>query len=234
MYERYERDGRISKEDLKRYNRLKKIDKRTAEIFATLYKNNDKLINSTLKEIAKTTRKETINNMLYEGVHTISKKFDVDKVVNAEVAGRTWKERTKHYEYNFTYDMRSVIRDGLEQGHTYTQMCQNLKKKIGKNVKKPMQIARTESHRVVEFTKNETMQEIADKVQNVEVHKIWRTMQDERVRSSHKKMEGQEVKFDELFTLPSGATCLFPTESGDADEDINCRCYVEYVIRDKE
>lgn len=42
-------------------------------------------------------------------------------------------------------------------------------------------------------------------------------------------MEGVKVQYNEEFVLPSGATCLYPKDTGVPSEDINCRCYVEYV-----
>ena len=33
-------------------------------------------------------------------------------------------------------------------------------------------------------------------------------------------IQGVRVKFDEEFTLPSGATCLYPKTTGYAEEDI--------------
>lgn len=54
-------------------------------------------------------------------------------------------------------------------------------------------------------------------------------MGDERVRDSHAEMEGQKVPIDEPFILPGGAKAMYPGESGVAAEDINCRCFVEYV-----
>lgn len=42
-------------------------------------------------------------------------------------------------------------------------------------------------------------------------------------------MEGVKVQYNEEFVLPSGARCLYPKDTGVPSEDINCRCYVEYV-----
>lgn len=64
---------------------------------------------------------------------------------------------------------------------------------------------------------------------NVKVFKVWHTMGDEAVRDTHDAMEGVKVLYDEDFILPSGAKCQYPKGTGVAAEDINCRCYVEYV-----
>lgn len=82
--------------------------------------------------------------------------------------------------------------------------------------------------RVLEDSKNEAFKDIAEN-DSVQVFKVWHTMGDEAVRESHEAMEGVRVRFDEPFILPSGVSAMYPKASGVASEDINCRCYVEYV-----
>lgn len=126
------------------------------------------------------------------------------------------------------YDVHGIVRQGLEQGDSYTTMAKAVKKKFGKEVSKELFLVRTEAGRIQEFTKFETMKEV-DK--QVELVKVWRTMQDEAVRNTHQAMEGVEVGMNEEFVLPSGATCLTPKGTGVPEEDCRCRCYVEYKIK---
>lgn len=91
-----------------------------------------------------------------------------------------------------------------------------------------MRIASTEGARVLEDSKNEAFKDIAEN-ESVQVFKVWHTMGDEAVRESHEAMEGVRVRFDEPFILPSGVSAMYPKASGVVSEDINCRCYVEYV-----
>lgn len=218
-YDKFEKDGdlKYSKKD------IAKLDKDTASIMISLYKDNEKLIKSTLKEIFNKTKESSIN----QAIVPIKKEFNPEKVIEKEVAGRIWTERIKHYGNNFVYDVHSIIKAGLERGDTYTTMSKDLRKKFGKNIGNTVRIARTEGARVVEDTKFRTFEEI-NKNSKVKVIKIWHTMQDEAVRDTHQAMEGVEVGFDEEFILPSGASAMYPKASGVASEDINCRCYCEY------
>lgn len=189
----------------------------------SLYKDNDKLIKSTLKQIYDKTLEVSISHSIVP----VKKKIDPTKVIEREVAGRIWTERTKHYGNNFVYDVHSIIKEGLSRGDTYTTMAKNLENRFGKDIGNTVRIARTEGARVLEDTKFQTFEEI-NKNPNLKVIKVWHTMSDERVRDTHQAMEGVEVDFDEEFTLPSGATCMYPKSSGLPSEDINCRCYCEY------
>ena len=62
-------------------------------------------------------------------------------------------------------------------------------------------------------------------------YKIWRTMQDERVRDQHWWSEGQTVPIDGLFTMPDGSQAPYPGMFGIPDQDCNCRCWVAYTFK---
>lgn len=223
IYDKYEKEGQLDFDDLRRYKELRRLDYITANIMVSLYKDNDKLIKTTLKQIYDKTVEVSISHSIVP----IKKDIDPRRVIEREVAGRVWTERTKHYGDNFVYDVHSIIKAGLERGDTYTTMSKDLRKKFGKDIGNTIRIARTEGARVLEDTKFNVFEEI-NKVNNIKVVKVWHTMNDERVRDTHQAMEGVEVDFDKEFTLPSGATCLYPKASGMPSEDINCRCYCEY------
>lgn len=224
-YEDFEKNGdlKYSRED------VAKLDKKTAVIMWALYKKNTGAIENTLTGIAKKTRKESTSGL----VVPIKKTFDPSRVIKKEVAGRIWTERIDHYGNNFVYDVHSIIKEGLERGDSYTSMGKSLRKRFGKDIGNVARIVRTEGARVLEDTKFQTFEEI-NQNPKLKVVKVWRTMQDEAVRTSHQAMEGVEVDLEEEFVLPSGATCLYPKDTGYPEEDINCRCYCEYkTVKDE-
>ena len=227
IYDDAEVDGELS------YSRedVAKLDKKTADIMLDLYRTNTGAIENTLKQIVQDTRRASAA----DSVVPIKKTFDSSRVIHKEVAGRIWTERIDHYGGNFVYDVHSIIKAGLERGDTYTTMGKNLRDRFGRDVGNVVRIARTEGARVLEDTKFDTFSEI-NKNSKIKMMKVWRTMQDEAVRSTHQAMEGVEVELEEEFVLPSGATCLYPKDTGFPEEDINCRCYCEYkpVIDDGE
>lgn len=232
IYNKYEVDNQIDLDELRKYNRLKKLDDIILSSIAANSILNKKAINKLLNDVVNKTEKESfgvINNRVI--IQPIKRTFDTKALVHKEVAGKAWEERLKHHTANFMYDVHGIVRQGLEQGDTYTTMARAVKRKFGKEVKKELTLARTEARRVQEFTKIETMKEV-DK--QVELVKIWRTMEDEAVRSTHRKMEGVEVGINDEFVLPSGATCLTPAGTGVPAEDCNCRCYLEYKVASQE
>lgn len=85
----------------------------------------------------------------------------------------------------------------------------------------------TEYHRDFNTGKYD-MAEHVDKQSVTRVKKVYRTMMDERVRDTHDYLEGKEVGIDEKFYTYDGDSARFPGDFTLAENNINCRCYVEY------
>lgn len=231
-YDKYSKDGVLTMDEMRKYKRLERLEKATKLAVLGLYKDNKKFIRQSMKEIIKTTEDKSFKIIkAKKSISPIARSFKIDDLIDQAVAGRVWTERIDHYGSNFVYDVHTIIRRGLEDGKTYTQVSRELRDKFGKDIGNTARIVRTESTRIHEHTTFRTMEEIN---KEVKLTKTWRTMRDGAVRSSHQVMEGQTVGIDEEFVLPSGATTLYPTGSGDPAEDINCRCYLEYGIEKEE
>jgi hypothetical protein len=97
-------------------------------------------------------------------------------------------------------------------------------------------IARTETRTARHTAQHEAMQQLIDSggVRADQVTKEWSATGDARVRDSHAAMDGQKVRFGELFTTPSGAHMRFPQDTAfgaPASEVINCRCYMQVRVK---
>jgi hypothetical protein len=85
-----------------------------------------------------------------------------------------------------------------------------------------IRIAFTEAHRVFNEGQFDTGTELGA------VSKVWHTQEDDRVRDSHWYLDGMEVGLDDYFYTLAGERALHPSGFGVPEEDINCRCYLEY------
>lgn len=209
-------------------NELAKLDNETAKTIISMYKNNKKAIENTLKDVIDTSYKTVNSSVAKYNIGAVSRRIDSSKIIEKQVAGHIWTDRINKYGNDFVYDVHGIIHKGISDGDTFTSMARNLKKRFGKDIGNTVRIARTEGARVLEDSKYQAFEDIAEN-ESVQVFKVWHTMGDEAVRDTHQAMEGIKVPYDDEFTLPSGATCLYPKNTGIAAEDINCRCYVEYV-----
>lgn len=213
-------------EELGKYGRSIKLDKFLAEESHEMYRALKRDTTYFLREaviLAAEGSLEAIGSDM--SIKAIQKEL-VD-LIDLPIGGKTWQERYKHHADNFAWDLQTIIKGGMQKGDSYTKIALSVKDKFGKEVKRPMAMARTEGHRVVEATKHETLKILADEEA---LFKTWHNVGDERVRSSHRQMEGETVPFGDEFILPSGAKTMFPGASGVAEEDINCRCYLEYRV----
>lgn len=88
-------------------------------------------------------------------------------------------------------------------------------------------IARTETARVVNEARDEALNQTVEEVgiETSLIERVWRSTMDNRVRDTHRAMDGQVVGKDQPFTSPSGASLMYPGDANaPAAEIVNCRC----------
>ncbi len=95
-------------------------------------------------------------------------------------------------------------------------------------------IARTEALRAVHQGSREMFRQAieAGELDIEGLVQIWNTAEDERVRSTHTSMNGQEREFDQPFISGAGVPLVHPGDpNAPAGEVIRCRCVVSTRIR---
>lgn len=206
------------------------------------------------KEIRKTV--EEMYTLAYEGmVDAVEKAATIDELrdslrglkgVSAEtvkahvdnpIAGLTLSDTLEKNRKNIIWDIKREIGIGLTQGDRYETMARRIAKSLDGDYKKAITIVRTEAGRAKEAGHLESAQGINDTLKQgttkMRMVKTWRTMGDKRVRDTHGSMDGVTVGVDEDFELPSGHKTKAPRQSGIASEDINCRCFAKYDLREE-
>ena len=98
-----------------------------------------------------------------------------------------------------------------------------------------MMVAQTEYHSAVEAGKFDSMAAMISsgrvKPQNVTIE--WDSSGDKRVRTSHRRMDGQSRPWGELFQTPEGYFLAYPgdiTHGAPGAETIHCRCVMDVKI----
>lgn len=60
---------------------------------------------------------------------------------------------------------------------------------------------------------------------------VWRSSHDERVRTSHRALDGKSRNEQGVFVTPTGATLRFPGDpAAPISETVNCRCYLSWEL----
>ena len=80
-----------------------------------------------------------------------------------------------------------------------------------------------ERQRVYNTAANDTAEDLGAKF------KTWRTMEDERVRDTHFYLENVTKPMNEPFYTYTGDSAMYPQNFTDAQNNINCRCYLTYT-----
>lgn len=126
------------------------------------------------------------------------------------------------------------ITDRIASGKlSQARVSKEIQKAIKSYAFRERRIIRTSEHRIVELAHYESATNLAKHGYYVE--KEWNTMEDDRVRdnpsyASHVDMDKQrEYIADPYILVPYGVT-QHPGASGIAEQDINCRCWNEYII----
>lgn len=178
----------------------------------------------------------------------------IKAAVENPVSGLTLNDTLEKNRREIIYDIKKQIGIGLTVGDRMSTMARRIADSLDGDYKKAVRIARTETHRVREEGHLKACLEIDSTLEKgtsgKRMYKVWRTMKDERVRPNrmyktkkgwkhgkaggedHVKMDGVEIPVNEPFKLSGGAKAMSPGQSGVAGHDINCRCTVEYILKD--
>ena len=205
--------------------------------------------------VTKSTTDEDLRNQL-SGIDSV-KPETVKAAVDNPVHGLKLSDQLEQHRNEIIYDIKKAVGVGLSVGDRYDTMAKRVQTTLagpngtGGSYSKAIRIARTEAHRVREEGNLDAAQNVNSKLESagLTMVKTWVTMKDERVRPNsvrktkhgfrystrgkynHVKMDGVSVPINEDFHLPSGATGPAPGQTGVAGEDINCRCFLKYEVK---
>ena len=122
----------------------------------------------------------------------------------------------------------NAVNAGYREGSTLPEVAASVRSVIPAIARyRADAIARTETHGAANYGSNE-----AAKLTGLPLRREWLAAQDERTRESHAAADGQIVGVDEAFDV-GGSALMYPGDpSGPAEEVINCRCTLGYIVDD--
>ena len=171
-----------------------------------------------------TANRVTGESLSYEYEPTLD---EVMSVVDKEVAGKTWRERTEEYldeyasaegsEQTASTDVSGSVNAAI--GNAERKEQTNPSERIANDL---VRIIETESHRIA----NESALNTAGKAGATK--KKWVTMMDDKVRDNHAFLEGQVIPYDADFYTPDGDHARAPGLFTLPENCINCRCELTF------
>ncbi|MTI61860.1 MAG: hypothetical protein FH762_18080 [Firmicutes bacterium] len=240
-YDKHGKDGKLTYEELVKYDRIKKFDKELAAAVNAMHVQASKITREILRNTYKTSFdsvKDAVGQAAGKTIRGIVKQEVINEALQNPVSGLTLNDRLQRRRRLIIGDIQETIGQGLYRGESYTDMSRRLKDSLEGDVVKSHRIVRTESHRVMEKSKMDSLEHAAN--QGVELKKYWLTSEDERVRSSHNHMgdkysKENAIPVDENFVNDkTGGEGPSPGQLGKAEDDVNDRCIsVTIVITDE-
>lgn len=198
------------------------------------YNDLDNVLTKSLTKEAKSNYKKTLDELkkkIKKGFpnENLSEKM-IEKELNKTIGGRTLKQRLKLGSNNLYKNASKSMQDNIlknirehvDKGESIDKMTRDIKKILDTDTYKARRIARTESHRMNEYSNYEGMQEM----QKIAPFKReWLSTNDGRTREDHRHLNGKFEDKDGYFRI-GGMMAKYPSDFGIASQDIHCRCTV--------
>ncbi|MCQ2743508.1 MAG: hypothetical protein MJ230_01750 [bacterium] len=209
--------------------------------------------NKAYSGMVKAVQKADVRGDLKDVVKDINVTPDVIKrAFDNNISKLTLPTILQSHRNTIIYEIQQAVNLGLMNGDRYETVAKRVNERVGVGYSKAVRIVRTETHRNIESGFNDCAREIQNGLDGSGFiyTATWRTMKDERVRpqvryytakrgwvtktpykavANHIKMEGQIIQVGGLFDL-GNAKAPCPGMSGTANNDCNCRCFVEYEM----
>ena len=232
LYDKYGDNGVLPYYELSKYSRLYNTKKEVEGVASSLYSSIIDDLYQDLESVYAVTYDSTIGVLTKEAGRAIrgSVKVDaIEKAIKAPIAGLTIDLRMEQYEQDLANKILQQIIRGSAEGWSASQLSKSMSEVFTSNNYYIRRIVETESHRIAEQSKLDTMERA--EAQGNDVYKQWVSAKDSRVRTSHRQLNGKTIKKGEMFVSPSGGKGLAPGNMGTASDDINCRCYLRILIK---
>jgi SPP1 gp7 family putative phage head morphogenesis protein len=153
----------------------------------------------------------------------------LERAINTPVGGLTIDLRLDELQLRLQNSLTRSVTSGLSQGKGWNEIARDLRNDMQGNLSSIQRIVRTEGHRLEETAKYDTAKKSRKKLM-----KVWVSERDSAVRDWHRELDGTTIEMDAFFVSAVGGRGLYPSDMGVPEDDINCRCFVEYVEAPKD
>lgn len=238
MYRKYEKNGELSFTDLNKQNRFQKEMKLIADTLSKDYSHIVKTMQETVEQqyVAKYLMTAYLVEMsVTDGTEmgfSIPSLPTVKQALLNPIEFLTLPKIMEHHRNDIVRKINIEIAQGLIAGEGYSTMAKRLEKQLGFSAKKAKLVARTEAGRSRSIAAEKVLAEAS---KHAEMTKVWASMLDQRVRMTHRKLDGKEADKDGLFHHQANKTTAPRLWIGpdSASLSIQCRCVLIMKVNGK-
>lgn len=237
MFEKYEKDGKLTSTEMVKYNRF---DKEMARITQMLTDDYQQIVKDmrTLQE-TQYLEKYLLSAYLISQVQppaaqgfSLPSPATIKEVLLNPIAELTLPKILQQHRNDTVRKINIELAQGIQAGESYWVMAKRLERVLGFSSNKARTVARTEAGRARSIAGEKVFEEASA---YSKATKVWTSSLDTRVRKSHRKLDGQDADKNGVFHYKSNYTLAPRLWVGvdAASLSINCRCVVIYKINGK-
>lgn len=166
--------------------------------------------------------------------------YDTQVVYNARAQLNGTAAQKREYLARILRDRRfdRAVQKSIETGRPIPQAT--IDNAVGRYadrilLRRAQMLAQTAAKDAVSTGRTQAIRQLIEegRISRAAIEKEWETRGDERVRNSHRAMDGQRQPFDQPFISPSGARLMHPGDTSLGagwDETAGCRCFVRFKL----
>lgn len=232
LYEKYEVDGKLTRAEMTKYNRLANAQKSISRELVKAFDESSKLIKKTMEQQYLENYFKTAYLTEFEvqqklGYGALNKKA-IEKALKNDIEFLKLPNTLADNRKAIIKNLQLEFGQALSKGVSYGEMAKKIRKSVGFSASKSRTVARTEAHRVQQQGRRDSIQHAIDR--GLPVKKTWDATFDGGTRPAHKKLDDTTIKEDKEFSSSNGGQGYGPGQMNNASDDINCRCTLRYSI----
>ena len=218
MYRKYDKNGELSFTELNKYNRFQKEMKLISDLLTEGYK-------EIIKKIPKLP---TFANMGF----SIPSVGVIKQAIMNPIAELALPKMFEAHRDEIVRKINIEIAQGLIAGEGYSLIAKRLERQLGFASKKARLVARTEVGRSRSIAAEKVLEQASE---YAKMTKVWASMLDQRVRTSHRFLDGKDADKNGLFHYKSNKTTAPRLWKGpdSAALSIQCRCVLIMKVNGK-
>lgn len=229
VFEKYAKEGILTKAEMTRYNRMASLEKQLLEILGPQLSRNGRVVGRLAAAeyhesffrhawaLDQSTGVALKWGMLPTGAIEAAAKSDLAALAQTGLRQEAF------------VGIRRTLIQGLTRGSSYPQMARDFKEFLERSASGYVRVARTEGNRVAVQGQIDNYRAAED--QGIALKRIWVASLDDRTRASHAKLDGKAADENGMFHTEVGLVGG-PGMSGVPEFDIQCRCRIRAEVED--
>jgi hypothetical protein len=233
VYAKYaNNDGVLTYAEMQKFNRLKSLKQNIDDVIKTHTQTVQTQLTAILKDDIRQSYSQSASLIGDAAGVSLTGKIQADAIsaiLKKPAEGWTISERMLLRQRDLAVRLQGTVTNGFVHGDSLQDAAKAIKTTVEKDFARFRSFAGDTIHRVSQDAVSESIKS-AEKEADIKVIKVWVTAGDDRVRDAHALLDGQEVRGDENFTIPSGEFAGYQADApqgfGEPALDRNCRCRI--------